>query len=81
MVGRHHRLNGHESAQTPGDGEGQGSLVCCSSWECKESDMPDGLNISFFQNGTGNQTGHILPCLLPQTAFNLYLSLWRECLI
>ena len=32
MVGRHHRLNGYELEQTPGDGEGQGSLVCCSPW-------------------------------------------------
>ena len=32
MVGWHHQLNGHEFAQTPGDGEGQGSLACCSSW-------------------------------------------------
>ena len=30
MVGWHHRLNGHESEQTPGDGEGQGGLECCS---------------------------------------------------
>ena len=30
MVGSHHRLNGHEFACTPGDGEGQGSLECCS---------------------------------------------------
>ena len=30
MVGRHHQLNGHESEQTPGDGEGQESLACCS---------------------------------------------------
>ena len=29
MVGWHHRLNGHESEQTPGDGEGQRSLACC----------------------------------------------------
>ena len=32
MVGWHHRLNGHEFEQTPRDGEGQGSLVCCSPW-------------------------------------------------
>ena len=31
MVGWHHGLNGHESEQTPGDSEGQGSLECCSS--------------------------------------------------
>ena len=34
----HHRLNGHESEQTPRDSEGQESLVCCSSWGRKESD-------------------------------------------
>ena len=32
MIGWHHQLNGHESEKTPGDGEGQGSLMCCSSW-------------------------------------------------
>ena len=32
MVGWHHRLNGHEFEQAPGDGEGQGSLKCCSPW-------------------------------------------------
>ena len=38
MVGWHHQLNGHESEQTLGVSEGQGSLVCCSSWGRKESD-------------------------------------------
>ena len=38
MVGWHHRLNGHEFEQTPGESEGQGSLVCCSPWGCKKSD-------------------------------------------
>ena len=37
MVRQHHQLNGHESEQTPGGGEGQGSLVCCSAWGHKES--------------------------------------------
>ena len=32
MVGRHHQLSGHESKQTLGHSEGQGSLVCCSLW-------------------------------------------------
>ena len=32
MVGWHHQLNGHEFGQTPGDGEGLGSLECCSLW-------------------------------------------------
>ena len=38
MVGRHHQLNGCEFEQTPGDGEGQGSLPCYSPWDHKESD-------------------------------------------
>ena len=32
MVGWHHRLNGHEFEQTPGVGDGQGGLACCSPW-------------------------------------------------
>ena len=36
MVGWHHRLDGHEFEWTPGDGDGQGGLVCCSSWGHKE---------------------------------------------
>ena len=30
MVGWRYWLNGHEFEQTPGGGEGQGSLACCS---------------------------------------------------
>ena len=39
MVGWHHRLNEYESEQTQRDSEGQGSVVCCSPWSHKESDM------------------------------------------
>ena len=39
MIGWHHQLNGHIFEPTPGDGEGQGSLACCSQWGCKELDM------------------------------------------
>ena len=38
MVGWHYQLDGHESAQTPGDSEGQGSLACCSPPGHRESD-------------------------------------------
>ena len=38
-VGWHQVLNGHDIEQTLGDGEGQGSLACCSPWAHKESDM------------------------------------------
>ena len=44
MVGWHHWLNGQEFEQAPGDGEGQGSLACCSPWHHKESDMTERLN-------------------------------------
>ena len=44
MVGWHHWLGGHEFEQTLGDGEGQGSLACCSPWGHKELDMTDWLN-------------------------------------
>ena len=46
MVGGHHWLDGHEFEQTPGNGEGQGRLVCCSPWGCKESDATEQLNNS-----------------------------------
>ena len=38
MAGWHHRLNGHEFEKSPGVGDGQGSLACCSPWGRKESD-------------------------------------------
>ena len=37
-------LDGHESEQTPGDGEGQGSLACCSPWDSNELDTTQQLN-------------------------------------
>ena len=46
MVGWHHRFNGHEVEQAPGDGDGQGSLVCYSPWGHKESDTTEQLNNS-----------------------------------
>ena len=52
MVGWHHRLNGHEFEQIPGDGDGQGSLACCSPWGRKGSDVTEHLN--------NNKNGRIL---------------------
>ena len=45
MVGRHHRLNGHEFEQTLGV-DGHGSHACCSPWGHKESDMTEQLIIT-----------------------------------
>jgi len=44
MAGWHHRLNAHEFEWTPGVGDGQGSLACCNSRGCKESDTTELLN-------------------------------------
>jgi len=55
MVGRHHRLNGHEFEQTRRDSEGQGSLVCCSPWGRKEQDTTERLNNS-------SKEGAVHPC-------------------
>ena len=44
MVGWHHWLNEHKFEWTPGVGDGQGGLVCCSPWVHKESDTTEQLN-------------------------------------
>ena len=44
MAGWHHWLNGHGFEQTPGDGEWQGRLACCSPWGRKRLDMTARLN-------------------------------------
>ena len=44
MVVWHHRLAGHEFEQAGRSGDGQGSLVCCSPWGYKMSDMTEQLN-------------------------------------
>ena len=44
MVGWHHQLDGREFEQATGVGDGQGSLVCCSPWGLKKSDMTEQLN-------------------------------------
>ena len=53
-VGWHHRLNGYEFELTPGVGDGQGGLLCCSPWGCKELDTTEWLNwtelMEFYRN-------------------------------
>ena len=44
MVRWHDQLGGHEFEQTPRDGKGQGSLVCCSPWGHKELDLTEQLS-------------------------------------
>ena len=53
MVGWHHRLNGHEFEQVPGDIEGKGNLACCSPWGHKESDVTEQLNNVLYSSQMG----------------------------
>ena len=69
MVGWHHRLNGHEFEQTLGDGEGQGRLACCSSWECKESDTTERLN-------NNNPTGSSDRTPRPSCSLSVFPTRW-----
>ena len=46
MVGWHHQLNGHEFEQVLEVGDGQGSMVYCSPWGHKQSDMTEQLNLT-----------------------------------
>ena len=59
MVGWHHQLTGHECEQAPGDGEGQGSLVCHSTWGHKELDTT-----TWLYNNRIKQIFHILELLI-----------------
>ena len=49
IIGWHHWLNGHEFEKAPGDGEGQGSLVCYSPWGLKEWDTIEQMNTKQIQ--------------------------------
>ena len=53
MVGWHHRLNGHGFGWTPGVGDGQGGLACCSPWGRKESDTTERLNRTLTKHWRG----------------------------
>ena len=54
-AGQHHWCNEHELGQTPGNGEGQGDLACCSPWGCKESDTTGQLNNNHSSNDAGEE--------------------------
>ena len=41
MIGWYHQLNWYEFEQAAGDEGGQGSLMCCGPWGCKETDMTE----------------------------------------
>ena len=53
IVGWHHQLSGHEFEQAPGNGERQGSLVCCSLWGLEELDPTEQLALTELNTVTG----------------------------
>ena len=79
MVEWHHWFNAHEFEQTPGDSEGQGSLVCYFPWGCKKLDMIEWLN--------NNVSAYLLTwfhfiCLCSPFPWSksgaMFISLWVE---
>ena len=72
MVGWHHRFNGHELEQTPGDGEGQEGLVSCSPWGHRDSNTIGQLN--------NNKAGicHNQICMLKKiTSISIWRIFWK----
>ena len=65
-----HQLNEHEFEQTPGDSEGQGGLVCCSPWGCKELDTTERLN----NNSKLIYQAKILPIFCVPSSFHIDIS-------
>ena len=57
MVGWHHWLDGHESEQALGVGEGQGSQACCRTWDHKELDKTERLNWTELNQKEGDNFG------------------------
>ena len=57
MVGWHHWLDGHESEQALGVGEGQGSQACCRTWGHKELDKTERLNWTELNQKEGDNFG------------------------
>ena len=52
MVGWYHQLYRHEFEQTLGDGDGHGSLEYCNSWDHKDLDMTEQLNLRYADDTT-----------------------------
>ena len=75
MVGWHHRLNGHEFEQALGDGEGPGSIVCYSSWDCKGSDTTERLNNNNnkYEGNDFSKSGHLHLPIEDRRLLNLFM--------
>ena len=65
VAGWHHPLDGHESEQTQGDGDGQGSLACCSPCGGRERDTTERLN---------NNLQSLCPCMHTHASYRFCFS-------
>ena len=65
------------SLSTPGVGDGQGSLVCCSPWGRKESDMTERLNWTDLNINKAASPA----CVLGYGIFFLSFQVWIGCLL
>ena len=79
MAGWHHRLDGREFEWTPGVGDGQGGLVCCNSWGCKESDMtkrPNWTELLNYKNSFSIREMRTFPVKCVVHYFFLHIGFW-----
>ena len=74
MVGWHHWLNGRGFGWTLGVGDGQGGLMCCSSWGHKESDTTEQLNWTEMMFCTSTRITSFLSC--PSSALSSFDVFW-----
>ena len=76
MVGWRHQLDGDESEQAPGVGDGQGGLAWCSPWDRRESDMTERL----INNDNHFSSTFTLPCLsyIPISFFFYAAFAWKN---
>ena len=72
MVGWYHWLDGHDFE--PGNSEGQGSLACCSPWDCKESDRTEGLN----NNKIFGKSSNLEKAMAPHSSTLAWKIPWME---
>ena len=73
----HHKLNGHEFEQLRGDGEGQGTLACCSPWGYKELDTRLSTRLRDWTTAGGKDLGETR-IVISETS--LVTQWWRICL-
>ena len=76
LVGWHHRRDGHVIGWTPGVGDGQGGLACCSPWCGKESDTTEWLNWTEL-NLCPYFKSILLAVVFPPSSLYFYVSLAR----